>query len=211
MKAIKSYLCFTSFLYRVLVLLVIPAVICVMTCVLLLDYIMPVYPLLMVFVVLEVFAEYWTFGGICAQKGFGSEYIKSSANGKFVLQSALLVDCIRKALWLVLLMGVNILYCYLKTGEPVTAGVMKMSVGMLVSAYGTILLGNYIGRYIQNYTILMFVAYLAGAVYVGISCVMMVFPFPVCILGAAADIGLSYLSIRHVIKKMEGSYYDGTN
>lgn len=211
MKAIKSYLCFTPFLYRVLVLVLVPVASCVLECRLMLDYMMPLYLFLMLLVIVEVFTDYWTFGGICAKGFHGSEYMKSSTNGKNVLKTALFVDCIRKFLWLALLAGVNILYYYLKTGEPVTADVMQVIIGMIVSAYCAILIGNYIGRYVQNYMILILIAYLAGIIYFTLSFGMLMIPFPVWILGIAAGIGLTYLLVWNVMKKMEGSYYDGSD
>lgn len=211
MKAIKSYFSFTPFVYRIFVLVIVPAASCVLECRLMLDYMMPMYLFLMLLVIIEVFADYWTFGGICAKEFRGSEYMKSSAKGKSVLKIALIVDCIRKLLWLVLLAGVNSLYCYFKTGAPVTADVFQAVIGMIGSAYCAVLIGNFIGRYIQNYAILILIAYLAGMVYFGVSFVFLITPFPVCMLGIAAGVGLTYLLIRNVMKKMEESYYDGSD
>lgn len=209
MKAIKSYLCFVPFLYRILVLVFMPIVSCGVECGLMLDYVMPVYPLLMLVVIVEVLADYWTFGGICAREFHGAEYLKSSVKGRGVLKTALFVDCIRKAIWLILLAGVNVLCWQQKTGEPVTNHVVRVMVGMVCSAYIAILIGNCVGRYVQNYGILLFVANLAGIVYIGISFVFLGVPFLVCMLGVAVGFGLTYFSVWNVMRKMEEGYYDG--
>lgn len=208
MKAVKSYLCFTPFFYRVLVLAAAPIVLCGFNCWLMLDYVMPLYLFLALFVLLEVFGDYWTFGGICAKGICGSEYMKSSAKGRRMLRQALLVDCIRKLIWLILFAAANCMACYFVTKKPLGSKEIWLLAGMILSAYVAILAGNVIGRYMQHYAFQILIAYLASALYVALTLVLLKSRLLLILLGLVAGVGMTVLNVWNVMRKMEGSYYD---
>ena len=106
-KICRSYFVFTSLLYRIFGLVVLPAGIPVLMELvyrtgeeyfkeaLFFGYI----------VVFEVFADYWLFGGVCEKGMHGLEYMKTSRNGEAVLKQALTGDCLRRGIYLLIVFG----------------------------------------------------------------------------------------------------------
>ena len=216
MRVIKSYLMYTSKLYQVLVLAVFPvAVFLLGGLIRFTDSILAMIFMMPLIVFVEVFGDFWAFGGISTKDYKGFEFLKTSKKGKQFLLHALWGDCLRKFIWIfVMIMGV----CLIAPADflsgsreiGVTTVYLLQGLANVFLCYSIVLAGNFVGRYLIVHSFLMLVGY-GGAVLGACAAILSgIAPIPALLLGIALAIGFSWLNIWNITRKMEGSYYDKT-
>lgn len=223
-KRVKSYLVFTSFVYRIVMYVVMPVVllgislwigshlgeICLILVALLL-------------ILVEVVSDSWVFAGIQARDPERIDYLKSSGQGMRVMQNALSMDLVRK-----LLSSVGILMiCYL--AMQLSGNRTALNLWMNESDYSSFIdlkteietvlylalvsyffsvLGTFLSRYgsavwlnlIIGYTAMtpaLFCMFLPGHA-------VLLYNLLFAILGA----GISIVAVKLAMRKMKGGYYD---
>lgn len=199
-KGGKSYLVFTSWGYRIWGLLVIPALLLAVTYFIFADIAAisshGLYTGGSLVLFYEIFSDYWLFGGICSRQ---PEYLKTSLQGMPVLRGALIGDLIRRFLYVMVFAAV----CYGKSHKPeaLCAGLM-----IYLIAVGTLNITRYLPGAIQQ----MMVACLATAVYevYGVVTKGMHGGTAELILLITAGIGVSIVTVGHVLCRQKRSYYE---
>lgn len=116
-KIWKSYAVFSSWIYRLMTLLVIPVVFIVgefelFTLVNENTLMVGFKVFVGLILTYEVINDYWLLGGICSHDGCCIESLKLAETGKHVLGDALVMDLIRRFVYL---LGVGVI-AYVKTG-----------------------------------------------------------------------------------------------
>ena len=219
MRVIKSYLMYTSRLYQLLVLVLFPVFIFILGGIMVfaIDSILAVIFFVPLIVFVEVFGDFWAFGGISTKDYKGFEFLKTSKKGKQFLFHALLGDCLRKIIWIfVIIMGVT-LYLNISPNSLSGDGENSMmalnllrGLASVFLCYSIVLAGNFVGRYLIVHSFLMLLGY--GGAVLGVCAAIFanVAPVPALVLGIALAIGFSWLNIWNITRKMEGSYYDKT-
>ena len=96
-KIWKSYAVFSSWIYRLMTLLVIPVVFMLVNA----NTSMIGFKLFIgLILTYEVINDYWLFGGICSLEGCNVESLKLAKAGKNVFRDALVMDLIRRFVYL---------------------------------------------------------------------------------------------------------------
>ncbi|MBE5962096.1 MAG: hypothetical protein E7256_12085 [Lachnospiraceae bacterium] len=206
MRKIKSYLVFTSFLYRLMMFGLIHLIL------LGLMIVFPFRPYTQaVFVVFfEIMSDNWLFGGICSKDAQSMNYLKSSKKGMQVLKDGLVVNLARcllnSSLW------ICIGFFYTKSQNPEAFTLTTWQTVCFLGAsilftYSLCVAGITISRFFSNYWINMLISYAAMILLV----LAMLFSLDATYLVFIAlvlAILVSILSLRIVLKKMKESYYD---
>lgn len=207
MKKIRSYLLFTSIPFRIGVMILFPLLLYGITYVSgdpgLINMIK-----ISLFAVVEVFFDFWVFGGICSRDFKGMEYMKSSVKGKEILKDALMADAVRKFVWLTAVVFTTY-FVFAVNGRARLQEIDYLYVvSTIMFGDSCVILGNMVGRYVSFYPIVMFISYGAAAAACAFSILPVVFPIPMFILGLLCCAVCNWLNIWNVMRKVEKSYYD---
>lgn len=210
MKKIRSYLLFTSIPFRIGVMILFPLLLYGITY-LFEEPVLGNIVKISFFAVVEVFFDFWVFGGICSKDFNGMEYMKSSIKGRQILKSALIVDAVRKFLWLAAVVFATY-FIFVGNGS---IRIQEINYFYVVSTimFGDsfVILGSMIGRYVSFYPIVMLISGVAGTT-VCVFCILpVVFPIPMFILSFLCCAVCNWLNIWNVMRKVEKSYYDTQN
>ena len=225
-RFLKSYLVFTSLIYRIVMFIIIPIVIIVTVLwsgggfesadnlVIKSEPRIAVCAVVMLFLpMIEIISDNWMFGGIQSKNADKLDYLKTSSIGMQVLRSALLIDLLRKFLLAlgIICISYGILYWKLMTDliSTLIENDWKLLLLTLLGSYFFSVLGTVLARYGSMIWINVMVAYL-------LEIIILVFIFSAlkmcadvyCLLFAILDVAVSVLAVRIVMKKVEGSYYD---
>lgn len=207
---IKSYLVFTSRLYRLVLFVGVPIVI------LLLQFLLrePDYFLVALLTILglvsaEICLDYWAFGGIAVKGGTQLEYLKSSKRGVGVVGTALGVNMARQFLTGVLLFGVS-------AAITVCRGGMIETGARWISIYTDILLLGYVLITISLTAVRYFDGIAVNLVAVSICCLVLtgglilIALSPYIMLAVLAVLAgvTSCLGVWLVVRRVKESYYD---
>lgn len=215
-RCVKSYLAFTSLIYKLAIFVVMPIVMVlislgldgynnwvVMLC-------LPVY---------EIISDNWLFGGIQSKDAEKLDYMKTSGAGMQVIRTALRMDLLRKflsaagitvityiTLWL--MRFTHLMACRFfceNWGELLYAALVSWlcsALGTVLSRYGsTVWINTMIAYLMVVFILLIFIIALPRAV--GYD---MVLPCNIIIVIFGALI--SIIAVKTAMKKVEGSYYD---
>lgn len=225
-KMTKSYLVFTSAVYRVVMYALMPAGMVGLSAwsgssmgeaALLI-----ITPLLTLF---EILSDSWLFGGIQAKDREKMDFLKTSGRGIKTLKKALILDLVRKFLSCLGILAGGCLAMQIGAGNAALengvfqsnyanlgGGSRKLGIllcfwlvsyffsvmGTLLSRYGSMIWINLLTGYIA----MIFTIFCAALLILSES--IWVFDFLFAVLG----IGISILAVRAAIKKYEGGYYD---
>ena len=212
MKKIKSYLVFTSGLYRVLLFLLVPVAITILQILLHFeDYFLMTYLIAILYSLAEVFLDYWAFGGIAVKGGTQLEYLKSSKRGVGVVGTALSVNMVRQFLTTVLLFVISgvVLFCQ---GGMIELGAKQIMtyIDVFLLTYFMIVTELTIVRHLDNMMMNLSIGSLAYFPMTGLmiliawkSNVML----PVMLILSVAS---SILGVKLILKRVRESYYDKT-
>lgn len=140
-KLWKSYAVFSSWIYRLMTLLVIPVIFIIgefeLFTLLNANTTMIGFKLFMgLILTYEVINDYWLFGGICSLGGCNVESLKLAKTGKNVFRNALVMDLARRFVYL---LGAGVIAC-VKTGMSSViltagAGYIALIIVLNVSRY----------------------------------------------------------------------------
>ena len=206
MKKIKSYLVFTSFLYRLVMFLVIHTII------LGLLLFLPVAPYMEAafLAFFEIVSDNWLFGGICSKEAASMDYLKSSKKGMQVLTAGLTLDLVRRFFYSALWMSISFFYARSQNPNAFlfdnVQTVCFLATSILLT-YSLSVAGIMISRFFSNYWINTLISYAAIILLVLIMFFAQGNPY-IPFLTLVFSILVSVLSVRLVIKKMKESYYD---
>lgn len=219
MRAIRSYCVFTSIVYRVIMLGLIPAVMLFMIYLIhswsedSVGYVIAAC----MWTVSEVFGDFFTFGGICSAKENGMEYLKSSQRGMSVLRQALYVDGTRKALSAAVVFGGGYAVEYelgitergiLPFWDRDRMAAVCFVVGMAGICLGSTLAATLVSRFFANLMANLALAYVSAFLAaIGLSFAFYN-SFAACPAGLLFGGVTLWLNSFVVVKRLKESYYD---
>lgn len=157
----------------------------------------------------EVMADYWGFGAICAKGCLGMDYLKTSTKGKSMLQNALMADLLIRPVRIAICIAIVAVPYGIMVGNPVRL----LCLSILITADISVWALN-ITRYVQNVQVMSLLSMLAsgasGAAVIYITNAPAVQRFVWLIVAALAillPVGI-YVTRRHMYRKVEASYLD---
>lgn len=206
-KIIKSYLVFTSFVYRIVVFLVVPV----------LSMCAGVYtvsrfgemgefgvmPAAVLLAAAEIISDNWLFSGLQAKEAEKMDFLKTSGFGMEMMQNALILDLLRKFLTAL----VVITACYLLKGMP------GNPLRMVLISYDVTVLGTFICRYWGSMWINVCFGQ-AATVLIPVCLLCMSQPdsgepgHGLSLLFLILGILISVLAVTKAMRKVKGGYYD---
>lgn len=150
----------------------------------------------------EVLVDYWLFGGILKRGGAQLGLFQTSRAGTAILGRSALGDCVRRFVYL-LLYG---LLCFALTGER-----MAFASALAVYVAATALLNA--TRHMQIVQMHMLLAFAAMPAYVLLMAAVRGFAslgawLPVLFVLLCLAIGVSALTVWHIVYCVKGSYYE---
>ncbi len=209
-KLWKSYAVFSSWIYRLMTLLVIPVVFIIggyeLSTLVEADMTMIAFKLFVgLILTYEVLNDYWLFGGICSLDGCNIESLKLAKSGKNVFRNALVIDLVRRFVY-VLAAGV---IAYVKTGR------LSLLLTAVVGYLSLILMLN-VTRYMSAFLMQFAISQFAVGVF---HLIMLLFSdfdvvdakgyTGVILLPLlAACVALGMLTVAHVQGRWKESYYE---
>ena len=215
-QKIKSYLVFTSVLYKILMLLVLPVLLLgiqVFASVVFQGTVIPLSILVLIFA--EIFGDTFVLGGIQEKNSEKMDYLKTSPRGMKVMKSVLIMDLLRRFLSCVVIFGllrVSMWVFGATPGSERLAGPGALLLAVLLT-YTFSVLGIFLSRFGSLLWINMLCAY-AGAIvglvlfFIGTGGMLpLLLPLMNTAMGILA-VGLSILTVKIAMMKVEGSYYD---
>lgn len=215
-QIIKSYLVFASFLYKILLLLVLPVVLLgiqVFASAALQGTTIPLSIFMLILV--EVPGDILVLGGIQEKNSEKMDYLKTSPRGMKVMKNVLVMDLVRRFLACVIIFALSRLIMSAFGAAPEAeklAGPGALLLAVLLS-YTLAVLGIFISRFCSLLWINLLCSYI-GAI-AGIILFFIgagnYFPLLLPMMNAALGIlavGLSILTVKIAMMKVEGSYYD---
>lgn len=225
-KAIKSYLVFTSAVYRVVMYVLMPAGLVGLSAwsgsgvgeaaMLIITSLLTLF---------EILSDSWLFGGIQTKDREKMDFLKTSGKGIKTLKNALILDLVRRFLSCLGILAAGCLVMQIYDGYVISGhgifqsnytnlggGSRKLGILLcfaLVSYFFSVL-GTFLSRYGSMVWINLLVGYIA--MIFTIFCIALLilsesiwlFDFLFAILG----VGISILAVRTAVKKNEGGYYD---
>jgi len=209
-RMVKSYLVFTSFVYRLVLYLLLPLV-ALGTGILCSGSIGAVNLMIvsMILSMFEILSDYWLFVGIQTKDSANLDFLKTSGRGMQIIKNALIMDLLRKLLTAAVVLTISYLVALptydRERGE--TAAVLVYAV--LVSYFCSVL-----GVFFARYGSIFWFCVLVGNVAVSLEIICWFLPgtlenipkyVPVFVI---LGIMVSILAVRTARKKVEGSYYD---
>lgn len=157
----------------------------------------------------EVMADYWGFGAICAKGCLGMDYLKTSTKGKAMLQNALKADLLVRPVRIAICMAIVAVPYGIMVGNPVR----QLCLSILLTADLSVWALN-ITRYVQNVQVMSLISMLtsgatgAAVIYITISPGLQRFTWPiVAALAVLLPVGI-YVTRGHMYRKVEASYMD---
>lgn len=209
-KLWKSYAVFSSWIYRLMTLLVMPVVFVIggfeLFTLVNADMTMTAFKLFVgLILIYEVLNDYWLLGGICSLDGCNIESLKLAKNGKNIFKNALVADLVRRFVY-VLAAGV---IAYMKTGR----------LSLLLTAvvgYLALVIALNVTRYMSAFLMQLAISQLAVGVF---HLIMLLFSdfdvvdakgyTGVILLPLlAACVALGVVTVAHVQGRWKESYYE---
>lgn len=211
---IRSYLVFATGGYKIVMLVVLPVFLLgvdYMAAVVFRGSAMPAY--IMLLIMAEVMADHWYLGGIQEKNSQKIDYLKTSPRGMQIMRNALVMDLLRRFVFLVVIAGASWLFTLLSTaGEEIRGKVGPWEVLLAVLLVYTLsVLGIFLCRFFSYLWVNMLAGYV-GAIAGLVIFLIVVEGFPPVILAnialAILGAGFSILAVKIAMLKVEGSYYD---
>ena len=216
MKAIKGYLAFTSYIYRIVMFGVLPLALIALY--VLGTVVMGNAALIMIFIIpfvavmVEVAADTWMFGGIQRKDAAKMDFLKTSSGGMGLLQDALVMDLARRLLSLSGVMVICLLVSAVGGVEMFkdTAEGAGIIVSLILSAYAVSVLCTLLSRFGAMFWQSLMAGYLG--LFIEAMCVWLLVlpghPLVLCCIYGVLALGVSVLAVRFAMKKVRGGYYD---
>lgn len=211
---IKSYLVFATRGYKIVMLVVLPVFLLAvdfMAAVFFRGSAMPAY--IMLLIMAEVMSDIWYLGGIQEKNSQKIDYLKTSARGMQIMKNALILDLVRRFVYLVVIAGVSWLFTIIFTaGEGVRTklGPWEVLLAALL-IYTLSVLGIFLCRFFSYLWVNLLAAYVEAIAGLVIFLIAAEGFLPVILADIALAIlgaGFSILAVKIAMLKVEGSYYD---
>lgn len=219
-KGMKSYLVFTTGIYRLFLFALIPVAAVAIQAVLMLftdsdnavgaGMILAALTMMMA----EVILDYWAFGGIAVKSGSSLEYLKTSVKGRGLVKSALRHDMLRMLVECAAVLGLNMIF-----GDVIRGGLGTLTQSMdrfRIVFLSLLILDEFFvaasmklfTRHFDNFQINAYIAGLGCLVFLPLIAVVDWNRYFVLALLVTLSVSVSILSLRKIMKRVEESYYD---
>lgn len=157
----------------------------------------------------EVMADYWGFGAICAKGCLGMDYLKTSTKGKAILRNALTADLLVRPVRIAICMAIVAVPYGIMVGNPVKL----LCLSILFTADISVWALN-ITRYVQNVQVMSMLSMLASGASGATVIYITIYPglqryawLIVAALALLLPVGI-YVTRGHMYRKVEASYLD---
>ncbi len=157
----------------------------------------------------EVMADYWGFGAICAKGCLGMDYLKTSTKGKAILRNALTADLLVRPVRIAICMAIVAVPYGIMVGNPVKL----LCLSILFTADISVWALN-ITRYVQNVQVMSMLSMLASGASGAAVIYITIYPglqryawLIVAALALLLPVGI-YVTLGHMYRKVEASYLD---
>ncbi len=157
----------------------------------------------------EVMADYWGFGAICAKGCLGMDYLKTSTKGKAILRNALTADLLVRPVRIAICMAIVAVPYGIMVGNPVKL----LCLSILFTADISVWALN-ITRYVQNVQVMSMLSMLASGASGAAVIYITIYPglqryawLIVAALALLLPVGI-YVTRGHMYRKVEASYLD---
>ena len=212
---LKSYLVFTSLIYRILMYLVMPIVLVgivfaaggSVSAAVLAAVLLPM---------VETVSDNWLFGGIQTKDAAKMDFLKASGCGMNIMRNALCMDLFRKFLTAVIVQGICYLMFLWTGGYEMVQNMQEVDVVLRMVIYGVSIswFFSVLGTFLSRYGSLLWFNVMIGYVMTLLEAACwfrrgwrehyVIYSFLYLVLG----IVVSMLAVKAAMKKVEGSYYD---
>ncbi len=158
---------------------------------------------------IEIVGDYWGFGAICVKGCLGMDYLKTSTNGKAMLQNALMADLLVRPVRIAICMAMVAVPYGIMVGNPVR----PLCLSVLLTANLSVWALN-VTRYVQNVQVVSVLSMLAygvsgaAVIYISTSHKMQRFEWLIVTALAVLMVAGIYVTRRHMYRKVEASYLD---
>lgn len=209
MRATKCYWNYTPKLYRLLVLILFPIILVVVAVATSANKV-PAVAMIGLFsteIFYEIFADNWMLNGIQSKDYRGIHLIQSSTEGKAFMKKVVLMDCIRRYVYMAV-----VCLCFLSIhilvggSDNLTEDVMFLWNSFWLAG-AVISLFIWIGRYFSNMVAVMLLSYLGVFGFAFLASAWGTMKIG-CVIYPLISLGISGLCVAIGMKKMEGCYYD---
>lgn len=212
---LKSYLVFTSLIYRVLMYLVVPMVLVGVvfgagggvSAAVLAAALLPM---------VETVSDNWLFGGIQTKDSAKMDFLKTSGRGMSIMRNALCMDLFRKFLTAVIVLGICYLLFLWTGGYEMVQNIQEVDVVLRMVIYGVSVswFFSVLGTFFTRYGSLLWFNVMVGYIMTLLEAAcwylpgwrehFVIYSFLYLVLG----IVISMLAVKVAMKKVEGGYYD---
>lgn len=209
-NAIRSYLVFTTGLYRIVTFLLVP----ILTVVLQwaarpTDFCLVAYLNAVVLLFAEIMLDYWVFGGIAVKNVRQMEYLKTSGKGRSVMRMALIVDMVRQLLVSVFLFAAGgVLFICRQNPVSWENGELAAGVAVLLLEYFLIVTGITVARHFDGLMVNMLIAAAALLLLAGGLFLIAVNVYIMLAVGFVLAAASGMFGVWKVMKRVEEGYYD---
>lgn len=209
-RRIRSYLALTSFLYRLLLFLLIPlGVIAVQQLLNMVDFTFCVLLVTLVMMFAEVMLDYSVFGAVATKEGSRLEYLKTSSYGMILMKNALSMNLIRVFLESSAIVVLSAMVFYgLKRGEYLSEGTLWICADMLLLEYVVTVTLITIGRFFDGWMANMFIGSVGIYLMTGGAIQIYKYVYGMMIFLLITAVIVSVLSVSIVMKRVRAGYYD---
>jgi hypothetical protein len=170
----------------------------------------------LIYCFLDIFCDFWVFGGICSKNGNKMEYVKSSFYGDEVLRKSIIGDEVRRFLGLtVTAIGLMVAYCmtlggrltaaqWLYIGHMVFVPLFLNTAALNLTRYFNLLwLHNLAACFVGS----LDTGFLAGIVVLGFEADLRRHGYTLAVLVVLSVI-TAVLTVWHTMHRVKQSYYD---
>lgn len=211
-QKIRSYLVFAPFLYKAVMLIVVPVVLLglqMFSAAVFQGTGIPLF--IVILVLLEVVADNWFLGGIQEKNSEKIDYLKTSPTGMKIITWALTMDLVRRLLTAACVYGLSALISRMFGARETLMSPGELLLAVLLT-YVLSVLGTFISRFASLLWLNLLIGYIGSIAGLILFIVGGSMPGPVVAMMniglAVLGGGLSVLTVKIAMLRMEGSYYD---
>lgn len=209
-NVIRSYLVFTTGLYRIVTFLLVPLLAIVLQWFINPQSFLAVALInAVVLISAEVLLDYWVFGGIAVKNVRQMEYLKTSGKGRGVMRMALIVDMARQFLAGVVLFAFGIAFCLCR-GSVASWESSRMAEGIavLLFAYALTVTGITVARHFDGMAVNMMIATAAFVLLIAGLFLIAANAYVMLAVALVFAVVSGIFGVWRVMKRSEEGYYD---
>lgn len=206
----QSYLAFLPGAYRLVMFLLLPLLTFTIPVVLQRGTFLAIsYVAAMLLASAEIIMDFWAFGGIAMKNGLQLEYLKTSKRGMPMVQGALYTGFIRIFLEAVAVFTVcGLIFGGINGFAFLSDGKLWSYLCILLAEYVCVVLAQLISRFFDGLWIYLLSAYVVSGMLLG-ACFLGKYHYAVTLPVLVLAVGLvSVISVRIIMRRVRGSYYD---